>query len=71
MRPEQLAREAGLAPHRVRRSKLTNDPASAEKPGDVVGLFVDAPRHAIVLSLDEKSQVQAPAPPGAAWLTEP
>ena len=51
--------EAGLAPHRVRRFKLSTDPAFAEKLEDVVGLYVDPPRHAIVLSLDEKSQVQA------------
>ena len=41
------------------RFKLSTDPAFAEKLEDVVGLYVDPPRHAIVLSLDEKSQVQA------------
>src|SRR6187200_3409786 len=55
----EIWQEAGLAPHRVRRFKLSTDPAFAEKLEDVVGLYVDPPRHAIVLSLDEKSQVQA------------
>jgi hypothetical protein len=55
----EIWQEAGLAPHRVRRFKLSTDPAFAEKLEDVVGLYVDPPRHAIVLSLDEMSQVQA------------
>jgi len=55
----RIWQEAGLAPHRLRRFKLSTDPAFAEKLEDVVGLYVDPPRHAIVLSLDEKSQVQA------------
>ena len=55
----EIWQEAGLAPHRVRRFKLSTDPAFAEKLEDVVGLYVDPPRHALVLSLDEKSQVQA------------
>jgi len=52
-------REAGLVPHRWRQFKLSNDPAFAEKVEDVVGLYVDPPEHAIVLSIDEKSQIQA------------
>jgi transposase len=55
----RIWQEAGLAPHRLRRFKLSTDPAFADKLEDVVGLYVDPPRHAIVLSLDEKSQVQA------------
>ena len=55
----EIWQEAGLAPHRMRRFKLSTDPAFAEKLEDVIGLYVDPPRHAIVLSLDEKSQVQA------------
>jgi transposase len=55
----EIWQEAGLAPHRVRRFKLSTDPAFAEKLEEVIGLYVDPPRHAIVLSLDEKSQVQA------------
>jgi transposase len=49
----------GLKPHLVRRFKLSNDPRFAEKLRDVVGLYVDPPEHAIVLSVDEKSQIQA------------
>jgi len=49
----------GLAPHRWRRFKLSNDPAFAEKLTDIVGLYVDPPAHAVVLSVDEKSQIQA------------
>jgi hypothetical protein len=49
----------GLQPHRVRAFKLSNDPKFAEKLKDVVGLYVDPPAHAVVLSIDEKSQIQA------------
>jgi len=49
----------GLAPHRWRSFKLSNDPAFAEKLHDIVGLYVDPPAHAVVLSVDEKSQIQA------------
>src|SRR3979409_997420 len=48
-----------LAPHRIRAFKLSNDPKFAEKLKDVVGLYVDPPAHAVVLSVDEKSQIQA------------
>jgi transposase len=48
-----------LAPHRVRTFKLSNDVNFANKLRDVVGLYVDPPAHAIVLSVDEKSQIQA------------
>lgn len=48
-----------LAPHRVRTFKLSKDPKFAEKLRDIVGLYVDPPAHAIVLSVDEKSQIQA------------
>jgi transposase len=49
----------GLQPHRWRRFKLSTDPKFVEKLRDVVGLYVDPPAHAVVLSLDEKSQIQA------------
>src|SRR5271154_4219564 len=49
----------GLQPHRVRTFKLSNDPKFADKLKDVVGLYVDPPAHAVVLSIDEKSQIQA------------
>jgi len=51
--------EHGLAPHRWRSFKLSNDKAFAEKLHDVVGIYVCPPAHAIVLSGDEKSQIQA------------
>src|SRR5437016_185046 len=49
----------GLKPHRVRTFKLSTDPKFADKVQDVVGLYVDPPEHALVLSVDEKSQIQA------------
>jgi transposase len=49
----------GLQPHRVRSFKISNDPRFADKLKDVVGLYVDPPGHAVVLSIDEKSQIQA------------
>ncbi len=48
-----------LQPHRYRRFKLSNNPRFAEKLHDVVGLYVAPPVHTIVLSFDEKSQIQA------------
>ena len=49
----------GLQPHRVQRFKLSTDPAFAAKLRDVVGLYLDPPAHSLVLSVDEKSQIQA------------
>lgn len=49
----------GLKPHLCRTFKLSNDPKFAEKVEDVVGLYLSPPEHAIVLSCDEKSQIQA------------
>src|SRR6201747_1076893 len=48
-----------LQPHRTRTFKRSNDPAFAEKVEDVVGLYMAPPAHAVVLSIDEKSQIQA------------
>ena len=56
---QRIWRGHGLQPHRVRQFKLSNDPRFVDKLRDVVGLYVDPPAHAIVLSLDEKSQIQA------------
>jgi transposase len=56
---QRIWRAHGLAPHRVRQFKLSNDPEFIGKLRDVVGLYVDPPAHAIVLSVDEKSQIQA------------
>jgi transposase len=49
----------GLKPHRVRTFKLSRDPRFVEKLQDVVGLYINPPKHALVLSVDEKSQIQA------------
>ena len=56
----KIWRDYGLAPHRWRSFKLSNDKAFAEKLHDVVGLYVSPPTHAIVLSVDEKSQMTGP-----------
>ncbi len=49
----------GLKPHRVRTFKLSNDKRFEEKLVDVVGLYLNPPENAIVLCMDEKSQIQA------------
>jgi hypothetical protein len=49
----------GLEPHRMRAFKISNDPKFADKLREVVGLYVDPPAHAVVLSIDEKSQIQS------------
>jgi transposase len=49
----------GLKPHRVKTFKLSTDPRFEEKLADVVGLYLNPPESAIVLSMDEKSQIQA------------
>jgi transposase len=56
---QEIWKKHGLAPHRWRTFKLSTDPAFVAKLRDVVGLYVDPPAHAIVLSVDEKSQIQA------------
>ena len=48
-----------LQPHRVRTFKRSRDPDFASKLADVVGLYLDPPSQAVVLSIDEKSQIQA------------
>jgi hypothetical protein len=55
---QRIWRGQGLQPHRVRQFKLSNDPKFAAKLHDIVGLYVNPPDHAIVLSIDEKSQIQ-------------
>jgi transposase len=49
----------GLQPHRVRSFKLSGDPLFTEKLTDVVGLYLNPPEKALVLCVDEKSQIQA------------
>ena len=56
---QRVWRDNGLKPHRTKRFKVSNDPRFAEKLVDVVGLYLDPPEHALVLSCDEKSQIQA------------
>jgi len=49
----------GLQPHRVETFKFSNDPAFDAKLADIVGLYLDPPERALVLCVDEKSQIQA------------
>ena len=56
---QRIWKAHGLQPHRIRRFKLSNDPEFVPKLKDIVGLYVDPPAHAVVLSVDEKSQIQA------------
>jgi len=51
--------EAGLKPHLVKRFKVSNDPEFEAKVTDVVGLYMNPPDRALVLCVDEKSQIQA------------
>lgn len=55
----RIWRANGLKPHRVERFKLSTDPHFVEKLRDVVGLYMDPPDRAVVLSVDEKTQIQA------------
>lgn len=52
-------RAFGLKPHRTRSFQLSTDPDFIEKVRDVVGLYLNPPHNALVLSVDEKSQIQA------------
>jgi transposase len=56
---QRIWAEAGLKPHLVRRFKVSNDPQFEEKVTDVVGLYMNPPNRALVLCVDEKSQIQA------------
>ena len=56
---QRIWSELGLQPHRLDTFKVSNDPRFAEKLVDVVGLYLDPPAKAIVLCMDEKSQIQA------------
>jgi transposase len=55
----RIWRAFGLQPHRVENFKFSKDPQSVEKVRDIVGLYLNPPDRAIVLCVDEKSQVQA------------
>lgn len=56
---QRVWHDNGLKPHRTKGFKVSNDPRFAEKLVDIVGLYLDPPEHALVLSCDEKSQIQA------------
>ena len=56
---QRIWREYGLKPHLVRGFKVSNDPEFVAKVRDVVGLSLDPPARALVLAVDEKSQIQA------------
>ena len=55
----RIWREHGIKPHRIKSFKLSNDKRFVEKLDDIVGLYLSPPEHALVLSCDEKSQIQA------------
>jgi transposase len=55
----RIWRAFGLKPHREQTWKLSSDPQFIDKVRDVVGLYMDPPEHALVLCVDEKSQIQA------------
>jgi hypothetical protein len=54
---QRIWRAHGLQPHRIKTFKLSKDPEFATKLEDIVGLYVDPPRHAVALSVDENNQV--------------
>jgi putative transposase len=55
----RIWRAFGLQPHRQRHFQLSNDPFFVEKVRDIVGLYLNPPDKAVVLCVDEKSQIQA------------
>jgi transposase len=55
----EVWRKYDVQPHRVERFKLSNDPKFEEKVRDIVGLYLNPPDRALVLCVDEKSQIQA------------
>ena len=55
----RIWRANGLKPHRVDSFKVSNDPQFADKLEAIVGLYLNPPEHALVLCVDEKSQIQA------------
>lgn len=54
-----VLRRENLKPHRIRTYKVSRDPEFAAKVRDIVGLYLNPPEHAIVLSVDEKTSIQA------------
>src|SRR5712675_206377 len=55
----RIWRAFGLKPHRAEGFQLSSDPLLIDKVRDIVGLYLDPPHHALVLCVDEKSQIQA------------
>jgi hypothetical protein len=55
----RIWRAFGLQPHRAETFKLSPDPLLIDKVRDIVGLYMAPPEHALVLCVDEKSQIQA------------
>lgn len=55
----QIWQAADLKPHRLKTFKISNDPHFADKVVDIVGLYMDPPDNALVLCVDEKTQIQA------------
>lgn len=55
----RIWRAFGLQPHRLETFKLSSDPMFVDKVRDIVGLYLNPPAHALVLCVDEKSQIQA------------
>ena len=55
----KIWREHGLKPHLTKSFKVSRDPAFVDKLRDIVGLYLNPPEHALVLAIDEKSQIQA------------
>ena len=59
MMVQRVWQKHGIQPHRVEKFKLSRDPRFEDKVRDVVGLYLNPPERALVLSVDEKSQIQA------------
>jgi len=56
---ERVWRRAGLKPHRLERYMVSNDPDFETKAADIIGLYMNPPRHAAVFCVDEKTAIQA------------
>jgi len=56
---QRIWNQHGLKPHLARTFKVSNDPDFTSKVADIVGLYLDPPEQALVLAVDEKSQIQA------------
>ena len=58
---------SGLQPHRAESFKVSTDPLFVEKVRDIVGLYMAPPEHALILCVDEKSQIRALDRSQAVW----